>query len=80
MRILTKGAALVRATPQIGGVVYFEYKDVPHWALITELRTDGFMVRESNYTRCTIDTRFVRWDDPNVRFFLAPVVDITGEP
>lgn len=72
MRILTEGADLIKGTPQVGGVAYFEYKKVPHWALITELRPDGFMVKESNYKRCSIAPRFVRWDDPNIRNFLAP--------
>jgi hypothetical protein len=72
MRIHTDGAELVKGTPQVGGVVYFEYKKIPHWAVITELRADGFMVMESNYKRCVTDTRLVRWDDPNIRNFLVP--------
>jgi len=47
------------AEPFVGGVAVEYFGNVKHVSLITEVRTDGAMVWESNYHHCTVSTRFI---------------------
>lgn len=60
---------LPNSTPQKGGVAIFQYKDLPHYAYVTEIKTDGFSIKESNYIAGKITTRFIKWDDPHLKGF-----------
>lgn len=57
------------STPQIGGVVIFQYKTLGHVAIITKLETDGFWVDEFNYEPGRQTSRFVSWNDGRIRGF-----------
>lgn len=57
------------STPQVGGVVIFQYRTVGHVAIITKLETDGFWVDEFNYEPGKQTSRFVSWSDKNIKGF-----------
>lgn len=65
-------------TPKIGSVAVFFYRDkqtgkrVKHVALIEKMSDSGFMVAESNFTKCLFDRRFIDWNDPHLIGFWNP--------
>lgn len=55
--------------PTKGSVAIFDYKGVPHYGVVTELKVDGFTIREANYEPCKTGSRFINWNDPHLRGF-----------
>ncbi len=60
------------STPRSGSVAIFDYKGTPHYGVVTELKVDGFMIRESNYVHCKTTVRLVKWNDPALKGFFMP--------
>lgn len=59
-------------TPHVGAVAIFYYNNVKHVALITELKADGFTVKEANFHAGKIGTRFVEWGNYALAGFYEP--------
>lgn len=60
------------SAPTVGSIAIFDYKGVPHYAVVVELKLDGFMIREANYEPCKTGTRLVKWNDPAIVGFYSP--------
>lgn len=60
------------STPHKGSIAIFDYKGIPHLALVTEVNSEGFTVREANYIPAKISTRTVDWKDKNLKGFYSP--------
>lgn len=58
------------STPIKGGGVLLSY-DVEHVAVIVSLAKEGFWVKEGNFRKCEYSERFISWDDPHIRGFVA---------
>lgn len=54
--------------PMIGGGVLFTYG---HLAVITKIEEDGFWIIESNYRRCKVSERFIKWGDNTIKGFIG---------
>lgn len=63
-----------KTPPSVGGVAVFYYptSNQYHVGYITELRDDGFVLKEANFTHCQKDTRFVSWEDSRLIGFWHP--------
>ena len=53
-------------TPRAGGVAIYDFKGVPHYAYILELRDDGYFEIGANLQPCVVATRFVKWNNPHL--------------
>lgn len=67
-----EGRVTPNSTPNKGSVAVFDYDGVPHYGYVTELRVDGFTIREANYEPCKAGVRFVKWEDPSLKGFYTP--------
>lgn len=55
--------------PSVGALALFNYPNDYHVAIIESIHEDGFSISETNYSHCRKTTRFIRWDDKNLRGF-----------
>jgi hypothetical protein len=62
----------VGGTPTVGGVVIFKYPNGEHVAIITKFLPDGFRISESNFKRCEIGQRDIKFDDKRITGFFNP--------
>lgn len=60
------------SAPTVGSIAIFDYKGVPHFGVVQELKVDGFTIRESNFEPCKIGKRFIGWNDSALRGFHTP--------
>lgn len=49
-----------------GAVAIFDYGDMMHFAIVTNVNKRGFEQIESNYHRCKVGSHFVYWEDPHL--------------
>ena len=61
-----------KATPAVGRIAVFNYNEVYHVALITNLGTSTFKVKEANFVKCSKGERDVDYNDPRLIGFFAP--------
>lgn len=70
--IATPAALAPNAIGGLGDAVLFDYNEA-HIATIIQVLSEGFVIAESNFHHCRLSTRYIRWDDPHIRGFWAPV-------
>jgi len=70
--IRTPGDITPNTTPFVGAAVLLKYGAVHHIAVITAINENSFSIIESNYKRCQITEREIRYDDPRIRGFWKP--------
>lgn len=61
-----------KTTPRGGSIAVFDYSGTPHYAVVLELKNDGFIVREANYEPCKTGTRLIKWGDTHIKGFYDP--------
>lgn len=44
-------------------IAIFRTKDYSHVGLVTEIKEDGFLIKEGNYVECRITERFIKFGD-----------------
>lgn len=66
-------------TPHIGSLALFQYDDVSHVAVVSEINKDNFKVRQGNKERCEYSEEWVAWDNPHLKGFWAPERRSTDE-
>lgn len=54
--------------PRLGGAILFKYG---HISVIKAFLKDGYWVQESNYSKCKIGYRLVKYNDPAISGFWA---------
>lgn len=70
------GSVTQKTAPRKGVVAVMDYDGIPHRAEVLETQFDGFLGFESNYEPCKIGKRFIRWDDPHLKYFIEKSPDI----
>lgn len=67
---------LPNTTPFVGSIAIFDYDGIKHVAVVTELNSDHFVVREANYEACKTGSRVIAYDDVALIGFWKPIEEI----